>query len=87
MGNKAILIAEAVAQACDYQTGTLNRQCIEDFFEEQTEPVIFKAALRRADQWPWCRDPEKKQYGLQYALLLEFLICDEKMKRKMEGLT
>lgn len=71
------LQAEQIADQCADRTGTLNRQAIENLFEVQTPPKIFQAALQRADGWPQCDDTPERRYGLQYAYLLEFLICDE----------
>ena len=88
MNTNIQLTAEQIAEACakaGSADGTLNRQNIEDAFERQTPPEIFIRAIARADRWPRCRNTPEGRYGLQYAYLLEFLICDEIKRRQMGG--
>lgn len=85
MNTNIQLTAEEIAEACADYDGIGNRQTIEDSFERQTPPDIFIAAVARADQWPRCRNTPEGRYGLQYAYLLEFLICDELKRRQMGG--
>jgi len=85
MNTNIILTAEQIAQACEPWQGDHSRQAIEDSFERQTPPEIFIAAVARADQWPRCRNTPEGRYGLQYAFMLEFLICDELKRRQMGG--
>jgi len=85
MNTNIQLTAEQIAKACKDYDGIGSRQSIEDAFERQTPPEVFIAAVARADQWPRCRNTPEGRYGLQYAFMLEFLICDEMKRRQMGG--
>lgn len=86
MNTNITLTAEQIAQACKLTgEGDRNRQEIEESFERQTPPEVFTAALARADAWPTCRNEPAHRYGLQYAYMLEFLICDEVKRAQMGG--
>jgi len=77
MNTNITLPAEQIAKACEGLQGESSRQAIEDCFERQTPPEIFIKAVARADGWPRCRNTPERYYGIEYAYLLEFLICDE----------
>lgn len=73
------LSAEEIAGSCQSmgQSPAENARAIEDMFARQTPPDIFPRAIARADAWPRCPDTPEARYGLEYAYLLEFLICQE----------
>lgn len=85
MNTNVQLTAEQIAQSCEVWQDQRNRQAIEDAFERQTPPDVFIAAVARADGWPRCRNTPERLYGVQYAYLLEFLICAEIKRRQMGG--
>lgn len=74
------LTAEEIAANHALLDGDANRQAIEDAYAAQTPREVWVAALARADRWPSCGKGTAWRRGLQYAYLLEFLICDESTK-------
>ena len=81
MNTNIKLTAEEIAEAGKDFEGPANRSYIENAFEAQTPREVFLTARHRADMWPRCGEEGRGPIGVQYAYLLEFLICDEMKKR------